>query len=197
MVQVSSAETSSVSFVSSCRPSFNPHSVETPSVKSNMSTETPPDLRISDEDMLDNVNTFFFAGSDTTSLALTWVVYLIAIHPDVQARLREEFRSVANLFEYPPDLEDITAWQDLWETLDELPYLNKVVLETLRVIPSIHSSIRVAMHDDIIPTAEPVRMRDGSLRSGIKIKKGQFVQIPIEGINTDKEIWGEDAWNFE
>ena len=166
-------------------------------VKSNLSTETAPDQRISDQDILHNVNTFLFAGSDTTSLALTWTLYLLAVYPDVQTRLREELKTIEHILASPPETDDNAAWQDLWNALDNLPYLNNVMRETLRVIPPVHSSIRVAMHDDEIPTSEPIRLRDGTIRHGIKIKKGQFIHVPVESMNIDKGAWGEDAWLFK
>lgn len=33
---------------------------------------------------------FFLAGQDTTSSVISFAMYLLALHPDIQARLREE-----------------------------------------------------------------------------------------------------------
>jgi cytochrome P450 len=38
---------------------------------SNAATDLSPEQRISEEEILDNINTFMFVGSDTTSLAVT------------------------------------------------------------------------------------------------------------------------------
>lgn len=167
-------------------------------VKSNMSQDIPDAQRISDKDILHNVNTFLFAGSDTTSLALTWTLLLLAMHPEIQTRLRSELLELARTPEFisPPPPEDNAGWQTLWSALDALPYLNNVIRESLRVIPPVHSSIRVATRDDEIPTSEAVRMKDGTLKWGIKIRKGQFVHVPVESMNVDKGVWGEDAWSF-
>lgn len=166
-------------------------------VKSNLSTDTLPSQRISDGELLANVNTFFFAGSDTTSLALTWVLYLLAAYPEIQARLREELRTFSETGPNIPSFDEKIGWQELWSALDDLPYLNNVIREALRVIPPVHSSIRVAMQDDEIPTSEAIKMRDGSVKYGIKIAKGQFIHIPVESMNVDKGVWGEDAWIFK
>jgi len=80
---------------------------------------------------------------------------------------------------------------------DELPFLDNVMKETLRLIPPVHSSLRVAMKDDFIPTRYPVKMRNGEERYGIPIEKGQFVHVAMEGFNLDKSVWGEDAWTFK
>lgn len=166
-------------------------------VKSNLSVDIQPAQRISNDDLLHNVNTFFFAGSDTTSLALTWTMFLLATHPLIQDRLRSELRGFSSSFPDLPSTDDKQSWQELWSTLDDLPYLNNVVRESLRVIPPVHSSIRVAMKDDEIPTSEAIRMRDGTVKWGIKIKRGQFVHVPVESMNLDKGVWGDDAWTFK
>ena len=168
-------------------------------VKSNLSTDISPNQRISDEEILHNVNTFLFAGSDTTSLALTWTFYLLAAVPSIQERLRAELQTLVPSFQPSalPDPKDTVRWQELWSQLDGLPYLQNIIRESLRLIPPVHSSIRVAMKDDEIPTSEAVRMSDGGVKWGVKIKKGQLVHIPVESMNIDKSVWGDDAWYFK
>lgn len=169
-------------------------------MKSNNSTDITPEQRISDEDMLHNINTFMFAGSDTSSLSVTWTLLLLAQHPAIQTRLRQLLLVVApieSIHEFTPEEVD-----SLYEKIADLPYLHNVVRESLRFIPPVHSSLRVAVEDDEIPTSYPVKMRmeDGRVCDGlksVKISKGSFVHVPIEAFNLDKEIWGEDAWEFK
>lgn len=168
-----------------------------PLVKANLATDLPPDQRISDEDILHNINTFLFAGSDTTSLALTWTLLLLARHPEVQTRLRAELLDIAPstpLSRLTP--EEIESLHDV---LSNHPYLNNVLRESLRLVPPIHSSLRVATQDDEIPTSYPVHLRDGSISDhrSIYIRKGDFVHVPVEAFHLDKEFWGESAWEFE
>ena len=167
-----------------------------------MSTDLSPEQRISDDDILHNVNTFLFAGSDTTSLALTWTLLALASYPPIQTRLRTELRDFALAHSVDPSSSpsppgNPPTWKDLHAELEELPYLNNVIRESLRVLPPVHSSIRVATKDDEIPTSEAVPMRDGSVKWGVKIKKGQFVHIPVESMNIDKTVWGDDAWVYK
>jgi cytochrome P450 len=99
-----------------------------------------------------------------------------------------------------PILQSTNAKSDLnglWSYLDDLPFLSNIVREALRLIPPVHSSIRVAMQDDEIPTRDAIRMRDGSLKHGIRIRRGQFVHIPVESMNVDKEVWGDNSWVFK
>ncbi|KAI6033190.1 cytochrome P450 [Pisolithus orientalis] len=165
-------------------------------IKSNLATDLPPDQRISDEDILHNINTFMFAGSDTTSLALTWTLYLLAKHPGVQRRLQAELLEAAP----SPPVSRLTSdeIESLYIVLSDLPYLNDVVRESLRLIPPVHSSLRVATRDDEIPISCPIRLRDESIsdQKSIRIAKGSLVHVPIEAFNLDKEIWGKDAWDF-
>ncbi|KAG8864404.1 hypothetical protein FRB97_005055, partial [Tulasnella sp. 331] len=156
-------------------------------IRSNL-LETNASQRIADRDIMDQINTFFFAGTDTTSLALGWTFLLLAQNPEMQSRLREEILSVF------PTHEDC---EPDFPAIDNLPYLDKVTKESLRVIPPIHSSLRVACQDDVIPTQFPVKMKDGSETYSVPIQKGQFVHVSVEAFNQDKTVWGEDAWDFK
>ncbi len=166
-------------------------------VKSNLATDLRQDQRISDEDILHNVNTFMFAGSDTSSLSLTWALWLIAQHPSIQDRLRSELLSVQPTTSSANLTED--EIQSLYAIISDLPYLNNVVRESIRIIPPVHSSIRVATQDDEIPTSYPVHNPDGTIsnRTSVPIPKGSFVHVAVEAFNLDKEFWGDDAWEFQ
>ena len=168
-----------------------------------MSVDIDSTQRISDDDILNNINTFLFAGSDTSSLGITWMLVALASCLPVQTRLRAELEAFSAAHSLDPSssdfpcADDTETWKSLFGALDELPFLNNVIRESLRVIPPVHSSIRVAEQDDEIPTSEAIRMRDGSVKWGVKIKKGQFVHLPVESMNVDKRVWGEDAWTFK
>lgn len=45
-------------------------------------------------ELVDECKTFFFGGHETTALALSWTLLLLAIHPEWQNQLREEIREV-------------------------------------------------------------------------------------------------------
>ncbi|KZT41436.1 cytochrome P450 [Sistotremastrum suecicum HHB10207 ss-3] len=158
-------------------------------LKSNISTEIPAEQRISDDDILFQISTFLFAGSDTTSLALTWILLLLSRpgHQHLQNRLRSELNTLDSSL--PPD--------ELFPLIDALPFLDNVIKEGLRVIPPVHSSLRVATKDDIIPSSTPIRKPDGSKVNVIRVAKGTMVHVPVEGFALDKSVWGEDAWDFK
>ncbi|KAF7986221.1 hypothetical protein HWV62_38664 [Athelia sp. TMB] len=95
----------------------------------------------------------------------------------------------------PPSLssdQDI-AWAD---AVDSLPYLDAVVRETLRLGSPVHAFLRTPKEDTVIPLSSPVKLRDGKEAMTIRVRKGTYIHIPIEGLNTNEDIWGNDALNF-
>ena len=91
--------------------------------------------QMSDVQLRDEAMTLFFAGQETTSLALTWLWYLIARTPPVESKLRAEIRET--LGERSPSAADLAR----------MPYLAQVVKEGLRARPPIWSFMRSPMAD--------------------------------------------------
>ncbi len=79
--------------------------------------------RMNDKEVRDEAVTLFSAGHETTSNALSWALYLLSQHPDIEAKLHEEVDTV--LAGRRPTLTD----------LRELPYTNMIMKETLRLYP--------------------------------------------------------------
>ena len=57
---------------------------------------------LTDLEIREQVDTFVFEGHDTTANSLCWVLYLLAKHPEHQAKCREE---VDELFERKDAIE--------------------------------------------------------------------------------------------
>ncbi|WP_190132273.1 cytochrome P450 [Streptomyces mashuensis] len=79
--------------------------------------------RLSDDEIADQLITFFMAGTDTTASTLAWALHLVSRHPETQERLQAEADAV---------LGGRAA------RLDDLPRLDltgRVVQETLRLYP--------------------------------------------------------------
>jgi hypothetical protein len=140
-----------------------------------------------------------FAGSDTSSLAVTWILYHLAAYPEVQVRLREELLSAL-----PDTLEDMAVLTEdevhsLYATVENLPFLEHVIKESLRLVPPVHSSIRVSTEDDEIPTSFPIVLKDGSVdtKQTLSVRKGDIIHVAVEGFSLDKAFWGDDAWEFK
>merc|ERR1712125_240409 len=64
--------------------------------------------------------TFLFAGHDTTSSLLSWCMSLLAHHPEVVSKIREEISTV------------LGDRQAKYEDLKNLPYCDNILKETLR-----------------------------------------------------------------
>jgi cytochrome P450 len=75
---------------------------------------------MTDDELRDELMTLLLAGHETTASALTWALYWIHQHPDVEDRLRAELKTIE-----PGDGLAIMR----------SPYLNAVCQETLRIYP--------------------------------------------------------------
>ncbi|KAK3594422.1 hypothetical protein CHS0354_037447 [Potamilus streckersoni] len=68
-------------------------------------------------------NTFMFEGHDTTSSAISWILYSLAEHMDVQNKVRIEVDSI---------MEDRQTDDLQWDDLSHLEYLGMVIKEGMR-----------------------------------------------------------------
>ncbi|THV06953.1 cytochrome P450 [Dendrothele bispora CBS 962.96] len=153
-------------------------------MRSNLDNNLPDHQRMSDEDVLAQIPTFFVAGHETTSTSTTSAIYILTQHKDVQAKLRQELLAVGT---DSPSMDELSA----------LPYLDAFVREVLRLHAPVTFIARAAVKDDIIPLKEPVIDVNGKTLTELHVKKGQLIQIPIQSMNKDKKLWGEDAWEFK
>ncbi|KAJ7496541.1 cytochrome P450 [Mycena latifolia] len=152
-------------------------------VHANTDKGIPESQRLSDEDVLAQVPTFLIAGHETTSTATTWALYALTQNMAAQTRLREELLKVET--DHPT-----------MDQLNELPYLDCVVRETLRIHAPVPSTIRTATQDDVVPLATPFTDVNGIVHETLKVNKGQTIMIPILAMNRDRAIWGPDAMEF-
>lgn len=104
--------------------------------------------------------TFLLAGYETTAVCLTWALYLLCRHPEIEQKVRAEIADV--LADRPPVLSD----------LPRLAYTGMVIQETLRLYPPIPSFGRQAIGDDVI-AGYPIRSK-----SKVRIKPIQTHRHP-------------------
>jgi cytochrome P450 len=76
---------------------------------------------LSDQDLRDELMTLLVAGHETTATALTWAMYWVHSLPQVKQTLLAELDALSD----PSDLSQVL----------QLPYLNAVCNETLRINP--------------------------------------------------------------
>lgn len=93
--------------------------------------------KIDEKTALDEIETILIAGNETTALAVSFVILILAMHPEIQENVYDELRTVYNSQD-----EDTTN-----EHFQKLSYLDRVIKETLRLYPVGPFMIRKAMAD--------------------------------------------------
>jgi cytochrome P450 len=91
--------------------------------------------RLTDKQVRDEAMTLLIAGHETTAIALSWTWYLLAEHPEVEATLRDELRTVLG--------SRLPAAADL----PNLRYAGMVVNEAMRLYPPARIVTRQALAD--------------------------------------------------
>nr|CEG04521.1 unnamed protein product [Fusarium clavum] len=125
--------------------------------------------RLSKDELIDITMQVIAAGHDTTASALVWTAYALGKNPASQDRLRKEIQSL--------DTNDISA-----KAIDELPFLENVIRESLRLYsPTL-----------IIPWEAQTDMTI----AGVNIPQGTTVQIVPAMIQLNPQIWGDDVESF-
>lgn len=120
---------------------------------------------MTDLQLRDECVTLFLAGHETTALTLTFAFYLLAEHPEVDARLSAELDQV--LGGRPPSASDIAT----------LPYTEAVVRESMRLYPPAWVIGR--------ETTEDVELGGYRLRPGSTLFISQWV------LHRDPRFWNE------
>jgi cytochrome P450 len=113
------------------------------------------DGRMTDRQLRDEAMTLFLAGHETTANTLAWAWYLLAEHPEAEARLHAELDAV--LGDRPPTFDD----------LPRLPFAEHVVTEALRLFPTVWLLGREAV--------EPCRVGDYDVPVGTTVFMSQWV----------------------
>ncbi|KFY38115.1 hypothetical protein V495_06754 [Pseudogymnoascus sp. VKM F-4514 (FW-929)] len=128
-----------------------------------------------DDNLVDQLMTFLAAGHETTATAMAWAIYLLAVHPEMQTRLRAEVRAG---LPSPDSGASITA-----ADIEHLPYLNAVCAEVLRH----HSPVPMTMREANVDTSI----------QGVRVPKGTVVYLVPWATNRDATLWGEDVDEFQ
>ncbi|XP_043471112.1 cytochrome P450 6k1-like [Leptopilina heterotoma] len=118
-------------------------------------------------DIIAQAIVLFTAGFDTTSTVMSFTLFELASNLEIQQKLRSEINKYL----------EKTSGVVTFDMVTTLPFLEKVVLETLRLHPTVPTIDRVATKDVVIQ------------ETGLRIKKGTPIIIPITGIHYDEHYF--------
>ncbi|SPC61823.1 related to Cytochrome P450 [Ustilago sp. UG-2017b] len=158
-------------------------------MRANMAADVSPKEKLDDAELIGQITTLLIAGHETTSNQTAWTLWLLAQQPFVQDKLREEIHDHLNsTMDRDPNYDELMS----------MPYLDAVCKESFRCKSAVPNTIRVAKVTADIPLSRAYPDRKGKATiTSVHIPKGREVLIPIQAINSDPEIWGEDAAEFK
>ncbi|KAI8093091.1 cytochrome P-450 cyp509A1 [Halteromyces radiatus] len=127
---------------------------------------------LTNEELMADLGVFFVAGHDTTSFALSAVIYYLAKYPDIQEKARQEINNVLCPDGEPKEDILVTA-----EQTKQFIYLNQVIKETLRIAGS------------VVMLAVPRRTTEDVMLSGTLIPKNTLVSVNIYDLHHNPDVW--------
>ncbi|KAG2003385.1 cytochrome p450 [Coprinopsis cinerea AmutBmut pab1-1] len=140
--------------------------------------------RLPDSELLAQLSTLTFAAMDTTSNTTARLIHTLASNPTIQSQLRSELLNAkANV-----DGRDLT-----YEELDQLPLLDAVCRETLRLYPVAPYMVRYTNKPAVLPLSTPLTLRDGTTTTTITIPAKTDILVGILACNRNPDLWGPDA----
>ena len=125
----------------------------------------------------DLIVTVLTGARDTTSSSLTSIIFILCQKENAHwmEKLREEALEVfGGEPNRPLTFDDVDGCT---------PITDAVFMETVRLLPSLMISERVATEDVTFPT-------------GFEVKEGQTVNWSLQAVNRNPNAWGEDADQF-
>ncbi|KAI8128449.1 putative cytochrome P450 313a4 [Lucilia cuprina] len=123
-------------------------------------------------DTITETYTMITGSYETTSTTLYSLIVMLAMHPQVQERLYNDVIKII------PANEEV-----LFEHLEQLPYLNMVISETLRLVPP-------------IPFIGREALENCNLTTDVNIPRDFQVLISIFHLHRSKVLWGPNAHMF-
>lgn len=129
---------------------------------------------LSDQEIHDQVMTVLIGGTETTGNTLAWTFHLLATHPGIEARLREEVDTV--LGGRLPTIDD----------LPRLAYTDHVLTETLRMYPPAWLLSRTTTRD--------VEIAGTRLAAGTPVFYSSYLLGRNPDMFPDPDTYDPDRW---
>src|SRR5579863_2722846 len=120
---------------------------------------------MSDELVLSESMQLLVAGHETSSNALSWLLYLLSTRRDCLEKVRQEFHSL--LGEAPLSFRDVPRFE----------FGTQVILEALRLYPPFWMVDRMALSDDCV--------------GNVAVPRGSTVIVFIHGVHHSQRHWPE------
>ncbi|TFK35048.1 cytochrome P450 monooxygenase pc-2 [Crucibulum laeve] len=138
------------------------------------STQDPIILR-------DEIMSLLVAGRDTTASALTFTIYMLAEHPEILRRLREEILKTIGPTRRPT-----------YEDFRDMKYLRAVINETLRLFPAVpfNHHDRASKEATTWPSKFPGK-------KPFYIPANTRTPYSVICMHRRKDLWGPDALEFD
>ncbi|XP_022183858.1 cytochrome P450 4C1 [Nilaparvata lugens] len=136
---------------------------------------TEHDGSYSEQSLIDEVNTFMFAGHDTTTSAINFALHAIMKHPEVQEKAMKEIEEIFGDSNAMPEFND----------LPKMKYIECIIKETLRLWPS-------------VPYVARTVTEDTTLKCGYKLPAGCSAVLMFYKLHRDPQLYSEpDRFNPE
>ncbi|KAI4347461.1 hypothetical protein L6164_008273 [Bauhinia variegata] len=129
----------------------------------------------------DIILSFIIAGKDTTAIALSWFLYILCKHADVQEKIAQEVREATRVAHASTIMELVNGVTE--EALEKMQYLHAALTETLRLYPPVPVEGKYCFADDKFP-------------DGFCVRKGDLVSFQPYVMARMKFLWGDDAEEF-
>ncbi|KAF4437554.1 putative bifunctional P-450:NADPH-P450 reductase [Fusarium austroafricanum] len=127
---------------------------------------------MSDDSIIENLITFLIAGHETTSGLLSFAFYYLLENPHTLEKARAEIDQVLGD-------ENLTV-----DHLPKLPYINMILRETLRLMPTAPGFTVAPFKDEVV---------GGQYHVAAETPLFCFLHL----IHRDPEVWGADAEEFK
>lgn len=166
--------------IDQCLESRNPAELEDLKNKDYSKVKDPSMLRflidlrgeeVDNKQMRDDLITLLIAGHETTAAVLTWMTYALSQHPEALKTVQKEIDEV---------IGDRYA---TFEDIENMPELQKVIAETLRMWPAPPLFIRCALEEDQWPEGGT------GIEGGCKLNRANDLFISTYNLGRSPQLW--------